>query len=518
MILIAIALFVIGFVLLVFAWRGRVVARGQFCRKCRFDLAGLDLDSPESKCPECGRGVQQTAARRTLVRRRSRLGLALSAMLLLGGVGTLGFWASGNASVILQSMPDWAVVGLTDLGMDAALDELVVRVSKVPSTMSASRLSHVIDAGLTHQANLVVGFDPRWGEVLYVACVNGQMSDDQLKQYMLNGVSVDVLIRDRVHQGANKVDALMKISPTRSNALSGGYTGYTVSTKWVGDGVLNQPARKSSSSFGPSALVSVSGQGGWWVNSAPMPIVPTGGALDGEIGSKLTVYTEYDLVLMASSDGFPASLNIPAQKLEDNLVLGRFRIEHEVEIIDPSEPIVLAVDDPELAQRTCEAMGISAIHLLRVVPDPEPGLRTKILSISTHSLNLPANIALQAYLRLDDGQEIEFGQWTTKGSGGDFLSGISWSVDNTNAQSHAEVQAILDKMIEQGKVDVIFRTDAALAEFSPEIAQVIDLTVIFEDLPIELRDDLSRMSSSSADDWIKGRCEDVAEPGDPEQP
>jgi len=57
-----------------------------------------------------------------------------------------------------------------------------------------------------------------------------------------------------------------------------------------------------------------------------------------------------------------------------------------------------------------------------------------------------------------------------------------------------------------------------LAEFSPEIEQVIDLTAIFEDVPIELRDDLSRMSSSSADDWFTGKCEGVPEDQEPTQP
>jgi len=311
MIIFSIVLVVLGFVIFLLAMRGRVVARGAFCKKCRFDLAGLDLESALAKCPECGRGVGDRADRRVVLRRKSRWGLGLASILLLGGVGTLGFWASGNASVILKPMPDWAVVGLTEMGMDAALDELVVRVSRVPNPMSGSQISKAIEAGLAHQADVVAAFDPRWGEVLYVACVERYMSGEQLKQYMLLGVSSDVLIRDRVHRGANKVDVLMKITPARMNALTGGYTGYSVSRKWIADGVVDQRARKWSSTFGPLALVSATKPGGWWTNSAPTPIVPTGGALNGKVGSKLMVYTEYELVLSAASDQYPASLNIP---------------------------------------------------------------------------------------------------------------------------------------------------------------------------------------------------------------
>jgi len=517
MIIFSIVLVVLGFVIFLLAMRGRVVVRGAFCKKCRFDLAGLEIETDGAKCPECGRGVGDRADRRVVLRRKSRWGLGLASILLLGGVGTLGFWASGNASVILKPMPDWAVVGLTEMGMDAALDELVVRVSRVPNPMSGSQMSKAIEAGLAHQADVVAAFDPRWGEVLYVACVERYMSGEQLKQYMLLGVSSDVLIRDRVHQGAKKVDALMKITPARINAITGGYTGYSVSRKWVADGVVDQRARKWSSSFGPSALVSAP-NGGWWTNSASTPIVPTGGALNGKVGSKLVVYAEYDLILSAASDQYPASLNIPAQELEDELVLGRFRVEHEVEIIDRDEPIVPVVDDPELARRTSEAMGISTIRLIKVLPEPEAGGRTTVLSMSTHSLNLPTNIAFRAYARLDDGQEIRIGQWTTKGTGGDFLSGISWAADNSNAQSHAQTRATLDKMIEQGRVDVIFRTDASLAESTPEIQEVIDLTMIFADVPIGLVDDLSRMSSSTADKWIKGKIIEQDDGEDSKQP
>ena len=517
MIILSLVFVFCGVVLLLFAFRGRIVERGQFCKRCKFNLAGLDLAQHDIKCPECGRAVHQGSARRALLRRRSRTGLIIAAILLIAGLGTMGVWASGNASAVLKPLPDWAVVGLTDLGMDAALDELVVRVSRTTNPMSDSQLNHVIEAGLKHQANLSAAFDPRWGEVLYVTCVEGQMSDEQLKQYMLTGVSVDVLIRDRVHQGAKQIDSLMKISPTRLDALTGGNTGYTVETKWVADGVVGQDARKSSNAYSPSALVRAT-RGGWWVNSAPSPIVPTGDALNGKVGSKLNIYSEYEIVLRTPSDGYPASFKIPDQELEENLVIGTVRTEHEVEIIDQSEPIVPVVDDSELAQRTCEAMSILPIHLLKVVPDPKPYPLTTLLTMSTQSMNLPANIAIRAFLRLDDGEEILIGQWVAKGSMGNSMSGIQWSVDNGNAKEQSEAQAIVDKLFEQGHVDVIFRTDATLAEFSPEIDQVIGLTILFKDVPIEPADDVSMISSSTGDKWINGKCEGTPEPQEPTQP
>lgn len=518
MIIFGIVWVVLGFVIFLLAMRGRVAARGQFCKKCKFDLAGLDLDPTNAKCPECGSEIHQESARQGVLRRQSKLGLVSATILILSGIGTLGFWASGNASVILKPMPNWAVVGLTDIGMDAALDELVVRVSMVPNPLSASQMNSVIESGLAHQADLAIGFDPGWGEVLFVSCVNGQMSDEQLKQYMLNGVSAEVLIRDRVHWGARKIDALIKISPTRMSTLNGGYTGYSVTAKWVAGGVVNTPARKWSPPMLLSAIVRAPRPRGWWETSAPLSIIPTGGALNGEIGSKLPVYTEYDLVLSANSEKMSTILGAPFHERDDELVLGRFRAEHEVEIIDPNEPIVPVVRNPELARRSREAIGILPIRLLKTVPEPDGDQRTSVFSMSTQANTLPQNIALRAYIRFDDGEEIEFGQWVTLASGGHSLSGIQWSVANSNAQEHAKAQAVVDKMFKQGQVDVIFRTDAAFAEFTPEIDQVIDLAIVFEDVPIVLAEDVSRMSSSTADDWIKGKIIEQDEGEDSEQP
>jgi len=59
---------------------------------------------------------------------------------------------------------------------------------------------------------------------------------------------------------------------------------------------------------------------------------------------------------------------------------------------------------------------------------------------------------------------------------------------------------------------------ASLAESSPEIEQVIDLNMIIKDVPIELVDDVSVSSSSTADKWFKGKCEEVPEPEAATQP
>ncbi len=515
MIPIAMMLILLALLLFIFAWRGRVVARGQFCRKCRFDLAGLAWDESGAQCPECGHVVCQASARRALLRRRSRGGLVAALILMLGGIGTLGFWASGNASVILKPMPDWAVVRLTDMGMDAALDELVARVSRAPNPMSAWQMNNVIELGLAHQADTLTAWDPRWGEVLYVALVGGQMSDEQIKQYMLNGVAINMLIRDRVHQGARQVDCQMKITPGRLAALNGGATNLMVRAKWVADGIVGKPSRRYSGSGAMAAQVRVPDRG-WWSSGAPYPIKPWGSGFNGEIGSKVRVYTQYDFMIKAIDGqyGMADAVSIKERDEDDGYVkLKRFTVEHDVEIIDPSEPIVRTIDDPELARTAVNALTVSPIKVMKTLPEPQYLSSVPAIMISRQSESLPESIALRVYLRLDGAQEIEIGSWVTQGPhAGLHGSGIQWRVNSEDEDKLLMAQETVDQLIKQGRADVILRTDAAIATGNPEIEQVIGMAMIFEDVPVQIVETLSNMWNSGSDDWIKGELFDADTP------
>lgn len=504
MIALGIVLFVLGMLLFLASLRGRVVSRGQFCRSCKFDLAGLDLASTQAKCPECGSEVHQESARRTLLRRRSRLGLAAATLLLIGSITTLGVWSSGNASVILGVMPDSIVLQLADMSMDAALDELVIRVSRVPNPMTADQIDRSIKIGLEHQADLLVGFDPRWGEVLSIACIRGKMTTEQLKQYMLYGLSADVLIRDRVRQGAEKIDALMRFSPSRLQALNNADTGYVVQARWIADGVVDKPARLTKDSHGFVAIVSIPGIG-FWNNSGPYPIVPTADALNGDIGTMLSVYTEFDLVLSAAPESMIEAFNAPVQHLEEDLVLGRFRVDHEVKIIHPDEPIVPLIDDPELAELAYDAIMVLPVRVVENLPAAQPKNRMLVLSMSTQTLNLPETIAFRVFLRFDD-EELEIENWVTNGPhSGTHMSGLQWGINPNEPGQFEYADELTKRLIERGHVDVILRTDADLAQYMPEIKQVLDLTMIFKDVPTQPATNVSTMSSSSADKRIKGK-------------
>lgn len=52
--LVSMLLLGVGGILVVRGWRGRRLDDHPLCSRCRFDLHGLGIDTPDSKCPECG--------------------------------------------------------------------------------------------------------------------------------------------------------------------------------------------------------------------------------------------------------------------------------------------------------------------------------------------------------------------------------------------------------------------------------------------------------------------------------
>ncbi|MEZ6164341.1 MAG: zinc ribbon domain-containing protein [Phycisphaerales bacterium] len=134
MLIVSLILILIGLALLVLAMRGRIVARGSFCRACGFDLHGLMADDEASKCPECGREVGKPGTTRAIRKARSRRLLVVSIVLLLIGSGLSVMHFSGNASSFYSAMPHRIVLSASKWGDDDAIDELIARLSPKQQT------------------------------------------------------------------------------------------------------------------------------------------------------------------------------------------------------------------------------------------------------------------------------------------------------------------------------------------------------------------------------------------------
>ena len=501
MILVGIVLCIVGLLLLGASLRGRVISRGQYCKGCKFDLEGSPRDSANDRCPECGSPIYTESQRVGVRRNKMKLGIAASVLMLLVGVSTIGFWASGNSKIIYGMLPDPLIISLVDSGIDGALDELVLRCSRVPNPMSDEQVIHVLDAALAHQADETSTWDVRWGEMLSQIFTAGQMSDTHIQTYIYQGINMDVVIRERVHQNASSVVTEIVFSQGRIHAInSGGNTGYSTRVKITAGGIVGEPVSSFPYPSGFTFGVRIPRQYSNTTGSSMGEIQATGDGFSGEIGSMAKIYLEYDIILERPVDG---DGNERAE-----IVIGHDRVDHEMMIIDPNDPLVPTIHDPELAQRVTQALFIMPIRIQEHLPDPLTSW-PPVMAISTQANELPETIAMRVYLRLDDGKEILISRWIAKGpSTGSVGSGLQWHFDLHDEEQVERVRAIAIKLIEQGHADVILRTDASIAESSPDIVRVIDLEILFEDVKVEtVPDDQTKSmwgSSWPSDDWISG--------------
>jgi len=476
MIIIGIVLLGVGLLVSLLAFRGRVAARGVFCRKCRFDLAGLEIEADGAKCPECGSEVFLASARRGLIRQRSRVGLVAAAILMFAGGGGIWVGAAGKTGSMIAAMPDPVVLWLTDFGVDEALDELVVRVSKVPGTMSAKSWDDAIEHGLAFQADKTLVWDVRWGEVLYQASLSQRMSAKQLESYFMTSMVLDVQIRDRVHHGAQAVAYTTRFSTVRNNAITTGTTGYRYRVGLSEFGVVDaEPAyRNEGGGAGFQGELSAASRsaGGWVGTSSELWNLES--VFGAAPGTQVPIYADY------------------AVRLEDSIGIVVFsasvRTLQLVNIFDSTEPLVRLAPDLKLPGDACEGISVSPVRASRAVQTPSLNMPVALLSFECRSQGLPESIALSVSA-LIDGEEIVFGSWVSP-SDPEKQQGatVSWSMIPDRNEDIDAAREVLQRILEQETIDLFFRTDPSLAEKTPGIDRVLDLEFVVKNVPIKIID------------------------------
>lgn len=489
MIIIGIIVCLIGLVLLILAWRGRVAARGQFCRKCRFDLAGLDLEFDDSKCPECGSSVSQIAQQRGYIRQSSRLGVAAAVILMLSGGGGIWAGAAGKSGAIIAAMPDGILLWMTDLGVDVALDELVVRVSRAPSTLSSESWDHAIEAGLAHQADTTISWDVRWGEVLYQGLILSRMSDEQLKQYFVNADEIKLTIRDRVHPGASGFGYMLEWEMTRYKMITGGFVDYQQDHRVMAYGVkgeepiwtsgLDNRKARISLLFSPNGQPNIRGP---WMRSTTWRM---NDYFAHEPGNVVDVYFDYEMTIVPIGETEP-------------IVRHTAREEFTIQIIDEDEPIVRTNNDEAAALFVMENLQIAPLKITRQILEPKPNHWTPILT-TTFTASVPFDpLALEVFL-LIDGQEILVGDIAHRYSERQFGSFLSWTFDPEDNEGLEAAARVHDRLIEEGTVTVIVRTNAALIKDIPGVEEVLGVDLMFEDVPIEILETSNKLNIPNRD-------------------
>ena len=481
MIIIGIVLLGVGLLVSLFSFRGRVAARGVFCRKCRFDLAGLEIEADGAKCPECGSEVFLASARRGLIRRRSRVGLGAAAILMLAGGGGIWVGAAGKTGSMIAAMPEPVVLWLTDFGVDEALDELVVRVSKVPGTMSAKSWDDAIEQGLAFQADTAMVWDVRWGEVLFQGIDQGQMSDAQLGQYFSNAYEVELTVRDRVHPGDDGFGYMFKWESTRFSMVTGGVTVYRFDPRVVVYGVVGEaPIWEMDPSRGRG------GRAVWLypfsTNKASM-LTSTWqmeNYFDRPPGQSVDVFFEYEIAVLPMSDDEP-------------IFVERVRREFSVQIIDRDKPIVPIYSDEAAVKLLLENLRIGPVRIKHELDDAEEYSYTSIFIVSVKNEVELAPYALEVLLLLD-GREIKVGELSDSSSVST-IRNVQWNVGPWDEHAFAQGVEIHSKLVEKESVTVIFRTKPELVARDPSFERVLDVRLVFEDVPLEFVDQSEKLSN-----------------------
>lgn len=205
--LLFVLLLVIGLILLWRGWRGVPELCEPHCKKCDYDLRGLDWTSEQRICPECGTDLTQPrTVRFGDYRRRPR-------MMLAGGL-TLAIPVLIIVAAVLQS-----VLGIRwdDLRSN---DSIIANLStsagspwdwrKLESRYKRGRLSDEEVAAAIDQ--LIVYLNARTGnrgplpwadDFFWLAVSGGHISDEQFKRLCdaFYGPEPDIRIRKRLRQG-----------------------------------------------------------------------------------------------------------------------------------------------------------------------------------------------------------------------------------------------------------------------------------------------------------------------------
>lgn len=204
----------VGLVGLVKSIKGRLIPTPPYCRKCRYELSGLDIDSI-GNCPECGRALALATRSVRHSRWRIRVVLLMVSTLFLG-VGSIGLaWPKVTTLRVFDridlysSWPDSAMLVFERVGDRRARRELYQRFM----------LGELSDAGvdrLTTLAikNYVVSDDQMFSMgpiVIHLAMLEGRLSNDELARFIEQSVITNMQIRPMIESRDDRGYAIIEI-------------------------------------------------------------------------------------------------------------------------------------------------------------------------------------------------------------------------------------------------------------------------------------------------------------------
>ncbi len=498
MMTISILCLALSVLIILFGMRGRVSARGLYCRACRFDLSGIAHDQPNAKCPECGRLLRFGKAPRQVVRRRMRLVVAFGIFGFLISGGYLAILLSGSAGKVYRVMPNGVVLNASIWGSEDALDVLMERIGNDDQSIDEPAWDQLIDHALIRLDAIEIDWNPHWGEILYVAACTDRMNVDELQKYIEQISTLSMSVKGRMLGGEDSVAVTLELRSHRASASTGGQLPYRylLKLKQSGiDGWVNEDNASFYTGFegGLPLSMSTPPAGGW---SSTSVVAEVGMTRDGELleideTARMVVETSLEVV---SRDGGDALFSIDQRFTADIRVF-----DPDVELvgrISPSEPI------DTLAERI-------TLHPFKVTHpeewDAQAGSPNSMISYHIELQDTPHPIAYTIYFLSANGEELQLDEIVAPPSSGSHGLGRSAKPGADDPEQAARIRRIAEEMLEQGKATLILRVTPELANDVAGSGGMLDLDILVRDVGVEPQsgDSISSWSSVSPD-GVKG--------------
>jgi hypothetical protein len=463
-------LLVLSLILLPLALRGRLTARGLFCRRCKFDLQGLDPARPDPTCPECGRDLAQPKSTKPTLRRAHRPALAAASILLLAGITLTAITATNNTNRILAALPDRVVLTLHALGVEAAFTEIATnRLTRIPPLDEAA-WRDLIEAALAHQADTNTPWDPRHGEVLQHAFTSARMTPDEIAAYFTHGTQSTVNFPASLRHGSNEIGIqLVQTNSPRLASLNGtnGILHDGTDTVWTYLSLI-------SANIGEQGVTPPGQRIGLTGFDIPGP---AGGGM-GSMGFKIPLENLNWHAIPQDAD-LPITVHyeVGIRRMSDNHKHQTTRVSttHPVRILPPNADLITLNTNPDTVNHFANnpTLRISPVHLHPV----ETRSGNRIADLTLITANCPVAISGQL-VAVHEGRDYPITHFTRPAYNGYSINSFAWTIDTPPDES------IINAWIAAGRITIELRPDPRHAEKTPGITEILGVPLRFENAKV----------------------------------
>ncbi len=208
-------LLLVGLAAMVRSIKGHLIATPPLCRKCKYDLSGLEI-SVDGHCPERGRTVLDGTRSVRRSQRKFRLGLLLCSLLMIS-TGSIGL-----AFPKIMGMPAFDRVDLYSSRSEISLmvfervgderAEIVLYQKLMRGELSDRGVDRLTKLAIKkYQTEQAGSLHSRWNHVMSLAMLEHRLSDEQLHAFIEHQVTTKFKIRTEIHPDDPEVFAIVWI-------------------------------------------------------------------------------------------------------------------------------------------------------------------------------------------------------------------------------------------------------------------------------------------------------------------